>query len=117
MKAKELTLLQQASEYLRTGAKVNAVCYLLGIDIKDLEQETEKVGYSLADFIVLQKDVGEAILLHSQWELSRKNAQMAIHLGRVVLGQKEPEIDNKGQYKIFGIATFEETKKYIGKNE
>jgi hypothetical protein len=102
-------ILDSANAYLRCGANINAVCYLIGVNYAVFEALVENEGYSVGEYLDLQKKVGEAELLLAQFTMAKKNPQISIHLGKVILGQREPEIDTKGQVKIFGIATIAET--------
>ena len=79
------------------------ICGFFGVTDKTLERwckRTYKKGFS--EVFAQKRGSGKISLRRSQFELAKKNANMAIWLGKQYLDQREPDSRNKTDGKPLG---------------
>lgn len=66
------------------------ICLVLGVSDKTLTRWCKRTyGLSFSDVFKEKRAFGKISLRRMQWELAKKNATMAIFLGKQFLGQKD----------------------------
>ena len=78
--------------------RLRVVCGFFDVTDKTLERwcrRTYKLGFS--EVFAQKRGAGKISLRRSQFELAKKNANMAIWLGKQYLDQREPDSRNDGK--------------------
>lgn len=76
------------------------ICGFFDVSEKTLEAWCKRVyGESFSPVFRKKRGAGKISLRRSQWELSKKNANMAIWLGKQYLGQRDQAEDDQNALK------------------
>ena len=83
---------------------VEEICSILRIERQNLDARVhEKFNCSLPNLHKVLSDNGKISVRRSQMELCKTNATMAIWLGKMYLGQRDTDADDRDKDRCLGI--------------